>query len=636
MFSGNPFKAIEIAEDDDSSGGSAPDTVVGISREKKPTVPTAPPVKTSRFSNLFQKNLAAAEASISALNLNEEIQNEDPVPRYKVPRNGQGSKMNPASPPRAPGDVYPKRLFVDNIPYASGKKDVMNFFDGFKVESITWQKKSGMVSGHNGAAYVIVGSEEEAKSAVAQLNGTPLRGRIVKVVRSKVSNGGNRKSQPDFSAFARQQSKQNGTQQKTQTVEPVSCNEGPLGLMSDGTSTLRKSIFDLACNTICTKGRTPDEIFQEINFNEEEKVMIRDFYLRYKQAKRGAPDLFSPFPLDAINLPCLKHGFTQCVSCQQALLLEKIHDEEEQKENALARSMHNHSLSWDSTASHHGNHIQPLHRSNTLAATAQALVTGPAAYPNLSAGAALRLYGPKFVRENYPQQEPPIHNTSGQVSRGYANGNPYLRQHAIVSTQPGVKTHCAYFLRTGRCDFAQQGCKFSHELPPGGHAELALPNSRRTVSSPPHFFSRRNSGQFGGPIFTDATQRLTPLPDIDLIEDIAPTRAMGPVAHTRNNRLTDGEFSLVPRGGRATQPVLNRFQPFEENGVVSARRRLATQPAQRRDSRQWREHGPNQGREQSALKENSKRKPDHPSETDGAADDEGSSEDLISLSSFGH
>ncbi|RPA87922.1 hypothetical protein BJ508DRAFT_371432 [Ascobolus immersus RN42] len=29
----------------------------------------------------------------------------------------------------------------------------------------------------------------------------------------------------------------------------------------------------------------------------------------------------------------------------------------------------------------------------------------------------------------------------------------------------GLKTHCTYFLRTGQCDFMQQGCKFSHERP---------------------------------------------------------------------------------------------------------------------------------------------------------------------------
>ncbi|KAK6513371.1 hypothetical protein TWF281_004998 [Arthrobotrys megalospora] len=629
----NPFKPIEIAEDDDSSSSSAPNTVIEIATGQRPSVakPTSLPVKTSRFSSLFQQNLALSQAP--PMEQAEGVKLDDTIPRYKVPRNGQGSKMSPPSPPRAPGETLPKRLFVDNIPYAASKRDVLAFFEGFKVESITWQKKAGVTSGHNGAGYVVLGSEEEAKAAVAKLNGTLLKGRIVKVVRSKVASGAGRKSQTDFS-FVRQQSKPSGSQPKLQTVEPVPHNDVPIDIISDNTSTLRKGIFDLACQTICSGEKTPDQIFQEINFNDEEKIMIRDFYFRYKQAQQSAPELFSPNPMmDMLEIPCSTHGLTQCMECHQTLLLRKIHEEEEHKENmtSLTRALHHHSLSWDSGATLHGGVVQqaPTRRNTMITTSGQELIAESAAYPPMTAATALRLYGPKYVRENFPQPEPPIHNTIGQISRGYMTENPYSRQHAIVPTQPGVKTHCAYFLRTGRCDFAQQGCKFSHELPPGGHAELTLPTARRTVSSPPSFFNaNRNLSQLGGVVYPDISQRLTPLPDIDLIESIAPTRAIAPVPISRASRLAEGEFTLVPRGGggRASQPVLNRFQPLEEGGVVSARRRLASQPVQRQSSRPW--------REQPVWKGNSQRQTDVPSETDGAADDEGSSEDLISLSSF--
>ncbi|RVD81633.1 uncharacterized protein DFL_009489 [Arthrobotrys flagrans] len=647
MFTGNSFKAIEIAEDD-SSNSSAPDTVVEIVQGQRSAVakPTSHPVKPSRFSSLFEKSLATAGSSTTAYNQAEDGKANDPIPRYKVPRNGQGAKMNPPSPPRAPGEIYPKRLFVDNIPYAANKKDLIAFFDGFRVGSITWQRKPGVTSGHSGAGYVVLGSEEEAKAAVNQLNGAILKGRTVKVVRSKVTNGGGRKSQTDFTSYARQQSKPPGPQPKIQTVEPGSRNSGPLSLISDSASTLRKGIFDLACKSICTSGKTPDQIFQEINFNDEEKIMIRDFYFRYKQAQQNAPELFSPNPMmDMLELPCTTHGLTQCMECHQALLLQKIREEEEHKENmsSLTRAIHHHSSSLDSGATLHGGTYQsvPVHRNSTIATTGQPLLAEAAVYPPLTAANALRLYGPRFVRENFPQQDPPIHNTIDRVPRvGFMAENPYSRQHAVVPTQPGVKTHCAYFLRTGRCDFAQQGCKFSHELPPGGQAELTVPTARRTVSSPPSFFASRNLGQLGGVVYPDVAHRLTPLPDIDLIEAIAPVHGILPAPMSRAPRLTEGEFSLVPRGGggaaaRATQPVLNRFQPLDESPLASARRRLASQPAQRQNSRPWRE--PSEARrESSSWKQNSERQTGHHSETDGAADDEESSEDLISLSSFGH
>ncbi|KAK6514258.1 hypothetical protein TWF506_008656 [Arthrobotrys conoides] len=649
MFTGNPFKAIEIAEDD-SSNSSAPDTIIEIvqGQRNKLSKPTPTPVKTSRFSSLFEKNLAGPSTNFA--NQGEEEQSNDRIPRYRVPRNGQGAKMSSPSPPRAPGETYPKRLFVDNIPYAATKKDLLGFFDGYNVESITWQRKPGVTSGHSGAGYVILGSEEEAKAAVGQLNGTVLKGRTVKVVRSKVTTGGGRKSQTEFT-YARQQSKPSGPQPKIQTIDPASYNSGPIGIISDSASTLRKGVFDLACKSICNSGKTPDQIFQEINFNDEEKIMIRDFYFRYKQAQQNAPELFSPNPMmDMLELPCTTHGLTQCMECHQTLLLQKIHQEEAHKENmsSLTRAMHHHSLSWDSGATLHSATTYqqaPVHRNSMMATSGhvQPLLTEAALYPPLTAANALRLYGPKFVRENFPQQEPPIHNTIGQVPRGgFMADNPYSRQHAVVPTQPGVKTHCAYFLRTGRCDFAQQGCKFSHELPPGGQAELALPTARRTVSSPPSFFANQNLGQMGGVVYPDVAQRLAPLPDIDLIETIAPGRGIPPIPISRGPRLTEGEFSLVPRGGgggggssRVSQPVFNRFQPLDDTPHVSARRRLATQPAQRQNSRPWREASETR-RDISYWKQNSERQTGHHSETDGAADDEESSEDLISLSSFGH
>ncbi|KAK6339601.1 hypothetical protein TWF718_008997 [Orbilia javanica] len=645
MFTGNPFKAIEIAEDD-SSNSSTPDTVVEINQSQRFSIPkpAPPPVKTSRFSSLFEKNLAAKGPS-ATINKPEEEKPSDPVPRYKVPRNGQGTKMSSPSPPRAPGETYPKRLFVDNIPYAATKKDLIAFFDGFKVESITWQRKPGVTTGHSGAGYVVLGSEEEAKAAVAQLNGTILKGRTVKIVRSKVTSGAGRKSQTEFPTLVRQQSKPSGPQPKIQTMDSASYHSGPLGLISDSASTLRKGVFDLACKSICTSGKTPDQIFQEINFNDEEKIMIRDFYFRYKQAQQQAPELFAPNPmLDMLELQCMAHGLTQCMECHQNLLLQKIHEDEEQKENihSLTRAMHNHSLSWDSGATLHGNTYQsvPINRNSMVTTGGQPLLTEAALYPPLTAASALRIYGPKFVRENFPQQEPPIHNTIGQVSRnGFMAEHPFSRQNSVVPTQPGVKTHCAYFLRTGRCDFAQQGCKFSHELPPGGHAELAVPTAaRRAVSSPPSFFANHNLGQIGSSIYPEIAQRLAPLPDIDLIETIAPIRAIPPAPIPRIPRLPEGEFSLVPRGSgitRASQPVFNRFQPLDETPAVSARRRLASQPAQRQNSRQWREPTSEARRENSSWKQTSRRQTDLSSETDGAADDEGSSEDLISLSSFG-
>ncbi|KAF3178163.1 hypothetical protein TWF225_007931 [Orbilia oligospora] len=649
MFTGNPFKAIEIAEDD-SSNSSAPDTIVEIIQGHRSALakPTPPPIKTSRFSSLFEKNLAGP--STAFIDQAGEGETNAQVPRYKVPRNGQGAKMSSPSPPRVPGETYPKRLFVDNIPYAANKKDLIAFFDGYNVESITWQRKPGVTSGHSGAGYVVLGSEEEAKAAVNQLNGTVLKGRTVKVIRSKVASGGGRKSQPEFT-YARQQSKPSGLQPKIQTVDSASYNGSPIGLISDSTSTLRKGIFDLACKSICNGGKTPDQIFQEVNFNDEEKIMIRDFYFRYKQAQKKAPELFSPNPMmDILEHRCTTHGLTQCMECHQTLLLQKIHQEEDHKENisSLTRAMHHHSLSWDSGATLHGGAYQPVstHRNSMMTAPGQPLLSEATAYPPLTAASALRLYGPKFVRENFPQQEPPIHNTIGQVPRsGFMPGSPYSRQHAVVPTQPGVKTHCAYFLRTGRCDFAQQGCKFSHELPPGGQAELTLPPARRTVSSPPNFFANHNLSQLGGVVYPDVTQRLGPLPDIDLIESIAPVHGIPPLPISRGPRLTEGEFSLVPRGGgsggiiggatRATQPVFNRFQPLDDTPHVSARRRLASQPTQRQNSRPWRESSETR-HDTSSWKQASGRQTGHHSETDGAADDEGSSEDLISLSSFSH
>ncbi|KAK6507255.1 hypothetical protein TWF481_005703 [Arthrobotrys musiformis] len=651
MFTGNPFKAIEIAEDD-SSNSSDPDTVIELTKDQRSAgaKPISPPVKTSRFSSLFEKKLATTEPSTNSVKQTGKANIEEPVPRYKIPRNGSGTKMSTPSPPDPDGDTCPKRLFVENIPYACNKKDVTAFFNGFKVESISWQKKAGVTNGHNGSGYITLGSEEEADAAVAKLNGTVLKGRIIKVVRSKGAAIGGRKSQSDFtSSYAKQQSKPPGSQPKIQTIDSASYNSGPLDLISDSASTLRKGIFDLACKTICTGGKTPDHIFQEINFNDEEKMMIRDFYFRFKQAQQTAPELFSPSPMmETLELSCTTHGLTQCMECHQTLLLKKIHEEEEQKENmnTLTRAMHSHSLSWDSGATLHGSAFQqvPAHRNSMIAAVGQSMITDTPVYGPLDASTALRVYGPKFLRENFPQADPPIHNTIGQVPRnGFMTENPYSRQNAVVPTQPGVKTHCAYFLRTGRCDFAQQGCKFSHELPPGGEVELTLPSARRTVSSPPSFFNahRGNTGQLSGAMFSDMAQRLTPLPDIDLIESVAPIRGFTPMPAQRAPRLSEAEYPLIPRGGaggsgRVTQPALGRFQPVDETPLVNARRRLATQPAQRQNYRPWRDQVSETRRGDPSWKENSRRRPNHPSETDGAADDEGSSEDLISLSSFDH
>jgi len=50
--------------------------------------------------------------------------------------------------------------------------------------------------------------------------------------------------------------------------------------------------------------------------------------------------------------------------------------------------------------------------------------------------------------------------------------DPLARQNAVVNTREGVKTHCTFFLRNKYCDYMHQGCKYSHQLPPGGMEEL--------------------------------------------------------------------------------------------------------------------------------------------------------------------
>ena len=94
-------------------------------------------VKTSRFSSLFAPDSGNTEApSHEAADLvheNTQTETKTPdVPRYKAPKNGQGSKA-PPTPPAAFGDPNPKRLYLDNVPYAARKQDIIAFFDGFNV-----------------------------------------------------------------------------------------------------------------------------------------------------------------------------------------------------------------------------------------------------------------------------------------------------------------------------------------------------------------------------------------------------------------------------------------------------------------------------------------------------------------------
>ncbi|KAK6526294.1 hypothetical protein TWF694_004894 [Orbilia ellipsospora] len=623
-----PFKSsdVSIKKDDDNKLVSTLDTM--SLQDPSEGVKVVPIVKTSRFSSLFPQNNALAGTSHKAM---EDFQHENQaqdVPRYKAPKIGQGIKA--PTPPAAYSDPNPKRLYLDNIPYAARKPDVLKFFDGYNVECIDFPKKR---DGLKGVVYVNVATEEEAKRAVQELNGENLKGRRVRVMHAKVS-GAYRKSQPDLAAAYDLENMQNmqpsissdassASGPIPQPALQVSC--GPNQDMEKKPN-LREGIFQLACQTLSRGERTPEDIFREINFTEDEKAMLEEFYYRYKliesentEQRRLIMEVISN------KVPCIAHGSEECQQCQQSMVLNQLRDEE-QKENILFEASkppgHQHTISWDSGISMRSQinpDYQPQRSTSTMISRQNSAPQG-AVYPPLTAGAALRLYGPKYVKENFPQSQPPIRDTYIPLHGGLSLPNPFQRQNSVVSTQPGIKTHCAYFLRTGHCDFAQQGCKFSHELPPGGPAELSGPPSTRLAIPPPGFV--------GPPPRAMYTEPLVPVPRMSTLGPghmSGPMRSVSGPSRSSLRRLEEMYQPMVPTLGGIdiSYPHYNPRPTFD-----GGRHRSMSQITQHQRSI------PKLWRESNNWRDSAKRSDSRLGDTDGAADDEESDSDLISLSSY--
>ncbi|KAF3932152.1 hypothetical protein ABW20_dc0108165 [Dactylellina cionopaga] len=609
-----PFQSSVLSGNDEAASTASIAEVHPVVRERLDASKTAPQVKMSRFSRLFSRDSATEEAPLKKTEDSQPEGQSQDIPRYKAPKNGQGSKAPPPTPPAAFCDPNPKRLYMDNVPYAARKQDIVTFFDGFKVDCVDIPKKrDGRL---RGVAYVNLATSEEAKNAVIHLNGTNFKGRRVRIMHAKVSSN-HRKSQPelekDIDTSQHRDSPGSSELRSTQSV-PYSC--GPIVMISDNGSSLRQDIFNLSCQAITRGEKTPDEIFREVNFNNEEKMMLRDFYFCYKRAERSM--------VEKLELPCSTHGLTQCMECHQALLIQQIRNEE-QKENfhgGTSKTLHHHhSLSWDSGITLQGQSSPEFpSRQTSSALTRRTSLTQSTAYPALSMTNALRLYGPKFVKENFPQTSPPVHNTYIPFSRGNSLEHPFQRQHSIIPTQPGIKTHCAFFLRTGHCDFAQQGCKFSHELPPGGITELTTRSTSLTTSTSGPFGPPRNG--LGGSVYAESVALPRRLTHVSTVRAVS-----GPVHAIKRSDSPYSELGSNTSSMRSSYPVLNARIQFDDS-ISGARRRLTGQNSQQqrqtpklwRDVTSWRDH--------------MKHSDDHTNETDGAADDEDSDSDLISLSSY--
>ncbi|KAK6329734.1 hypothetical protein TWF696_003600 [Orbilia brochopaga] len=427
-----PFNSSNVyAARDQLSTGSGP-SFISAAHGRLDTSKTRPVNKTSRFASLFQQAEASTDAAVKAT---DEIQTEpkpQDVPRYRAPKNGKGVKA-PPTPPVASYDPNPKRINMENVPYSARNQDISNFFKNFKLESIEIPKRSDGT--RKGVAYVILASEADVKIAISQLHHAMMKGRRIRLVQPKVSVN-QRRNQPDSEKEVKEEKPVPLPAKEERIIPvPVSHPDPTQNPLADHKPSLRTEIFNLVCQFIVHGGKTPEEIFSIVTFNDEEKMMVRDCYYKHKHAQQ----------------------------------------EEMDRRNRL------HTQSWGSSRTLPGQsspEYQVHLQGNKTSARNVGPVNNAAPHGVLDSATALRLYGPKYFKENFPQSEPPIHNTNVPARGRHFQENPFHRQNAVVPTQPGVKTHCAYFLRTGHCDFAQQGCRFSHELPPGGLAELLGPAGR--------------------------------------------------------------------------------------------------------------------------------------------------------------
>ncbi|EWC46585.1 hypothetical protein DRE_04072 [Drechslerella stenobrocha 248] len=637
----------------------------GVSLSQVDTAIPKPPAKTSRFTSLFSRAGTTTDASApKSAEDDKTALNGIDIPRYKAPKNGQGTRA-PPTPPQATELSEPnaRRLYLDNVPYCAKKQDILAFFKGFKVELVDIPKKSD--SQKKGVAFVSLTSEVEAKRAVTQLHNTAMKGRRIRVMPTKINNH-HRRQQPDKAKVTGHIEALQASVTKDRPADiQRALNVGPVyRTMAGNVSSLRKGMFNLACQAITAEKKTPDEIFCEMNFNQEEKMMIRDFYFQHKQTQKEKNN-----SLGLVNLlknleqQCAVHGLVQCMDCHQALLLQQIYMEEQKENLRTNKPSHQHTPSWDSCMTLQGQSSPeyPSGKAGTMVLTRPGAIRSTIVPANLDAAGALRLYGPKYFKENYPQEEPPIHNSYGPRGK-YIQDDPFHRQQSVVSTQPGVKTHCAFYLRTGHCDFAQQGCKFSHELPPGGHVELATHIRRRAVarnngqsnngqssngqssngqssngqSSNGHSSNAGRNGQNSNIGRSGVTANISgPTNKRQPIVKPSVGKPRGGIKISENpflalatdNKAEPDSQESSPRAATVPDPSIK-----VDYSINGARQRLTSQLCYKqrapsslwRDVACWRDKMPSIGRPAT--------------ETDGAADDEdeeGTSSDLISLSSSG-
>jgi cold-inducible RNA-binding protein len=99
-----------------------------------------------------------------------------------------------------------RKLYVGNLPYDTGEQDLQSLFaDAGTVESVDVLRDSTTGRGR-GFAFVLMGSDEDAQTAIARLNNHELGGRTLTVneARPKLQTapglGGNhrRRNQPGW------------------------------------------------------------------------------------------------------------------------------------------------------------------------------------------------------------------------------------------------------------------------------------------------------------------------------------------------------------------------------------------------------------------------------------------------------
>lgn len=333
--------------------------------------------------------------------------------------------------------------------------------------------------------------------------------------------------------------------------------------------------------------------------------------------------------MGTLEAECFDHGLRGCMDCYQSVILQKMQQEGAEYEKNRLQQNHSHSTSWDSSNTLQGDlAISSRQLEDTFSALAispdtQEVVdaAGKSNAPALNSFNAL-MYGPKYVLDRYKHANPASHSALIPASAARFFDHPYARQTAVVPTKAGVKTHCAFFLRTGHCDFAQQGCKFSHELPPGGIGELSGQATDRLFTPRRFLESTRDSLSKEAHTGEMAVRR-------------AGTRGLqrhiGEYVGTRrlSKATRDVSRAMVANGeGLNTDTYRARTARFFQPTEILASSRMNNHETEAglnsnnpnmiwRDVENWRNI--NVGQEAS--------------ETDGAADDEDSASDLISLSS---